>query len=256
MKIIAVIPAHMASVRFPGKILHEIEGLPMIEHVRRRALMSKKIDDVYVATCDLEIATVIKRFGGKVLMTSSSHQNGTSRVIEAIQDVECSHVILLQGDEPLLLPRHVDLMVDAIEKNHNAVMWNATAPISAEEELDRHSFVKCLISNSNRILICFRRSPLFGSVELQKLYIKKILGIIAYEKKFLLSLDNYSSSKLELLESIEQMKVIENDGQIISVAVEPSLPSINQPDEVDAVLAMLENNVEQVFLLKEVLNAQ
>ncbi len=256
MKIIAIIPAHMASVRFPGKILYEINGLPMIEHVRRRALMSNKIDDVYVATCNKEIASVIEKFGGKVIMTSSSHQNGTSRVVEAVKNISCSHVVLLQGDEPLLLPRHVDSMVDAIEKNPNAIMWNAIAPIGSGDELDRHSFVKCLVSNANRILLCFRRSPLFGDMELQKLYIKKILGIIAYEKDFLLSLQGTSPSKLELLESIEQMRVIENDGQVVAVPVEPSLPSINQPDEVDFVLDVLRNDDEQMYLLNEVLNAQ
>ena len=108
MKIVAVIPAHLASVRFPRKILFDFHGLPMIEHVRRRALLSKSISDVYVATCDNEIADVIKSFGGKVIMTSNSHTNGTSRVAEAIADIECSHVMLLQGDEPLLLPRHLD----------------------------------------------------------------------------------------------------------------------------------------------------
>ncbi len=101
MKIIAVIPAHMASVRFPRKILFQFHGLPMIEHVRRRALLSKAFDDVFVATCDEEIASVIRSFGGKIIMTANTHNNGTSRVAEAVKDIECSHVVLLQGDEPL-----------------------------------------------------------------------------------------------------------------------------------------------------------
>jgi CMP-2-keto-3-deoxyoctulosonic acid synthetase len=87
MKIVAIIPAHMASVRFPGKILHPFHGLPMIEHVRRRALLSSSLDDVFVATCDDAIASVIRGFGGKVIMTANTHKNGTTRVAEAIEKV-------------------------------------------------------------------------------------------------------------------------------------------------------------------------
>ena len=85
MKIVGVIPAHLASVRFPQKILFDIHGLPMIEHVRRRALLCGELEDVIVATCDIEIANIIKSYGGKVIMTSNSHKNGTSRVAEAIE---------------------------------------------------------------------------------------------------------------------------------------------------------------------------
>ena len=82
MKIVAIIPAHMASVRFPGKILFPFHGLPMIEHVRRRALMAGSLAEVIVATCDNEIASVIRGYGGKVVMTASTHKNGTTRVAE------------------------------------------------------------------------------------------------------------------------------------------------------------------------------
>jgi len=79
----------------------------MIEHVRRRALMCPSLDRVVVATCDDEIASTVRDFGGEVIMTSNTHRNGTTRVAEAAGKIGCSHVVLLQGDEPLLLPRHV-----------------------------------------------------------------------------------------------------------------------------------------------------
>lgn len=255
-KIVAVIPARMASSRFPGKVLLNIKGLPMLEHVRRRALISSKIDDVYVATCDPEIASVVEGFGGKVIMTNKNHSNGTSRVSEAVKKISCTHVVLLQGDEPLLLPRHIDLMVSSIENNPDSVMWNAIAPMNKIDELNRHSFVKCLVSNKNKILFCFRRSPLYGSVELQVSYVKKMLGIIAYDKNYLISMGDSKPTKIELLESIEQMRVIEEGGEIVGVLVEPSLPSINQPDEVDEVLDILENSDEQISLLKAIKNAR
>ena len=88
----------------------------MIEHVRRRALLSKKISDVYVATCDKKIADAVIAHGGKVILTDDHHLNGTSRVAEAVTEIDASHIILLQGDEPLLLPSYVDAVIDAIAK--------------------------------------------------------------------------------------------------------------------------------------------
>ena len=142
MKIIAVIPAHLASVRFPRKILFPFYDLPMIEHVRRRSLLARSLSDVFVATCDIEIADTVQSFGGQVIMTSDTHTNGTTRIAEAITNIDCSHVILLQGDEPLLLPSHLELLIEAINMDPDGDAWNATGPIQEIDELDRHSFVK------------------------------------------------------------------------------------------------------------------
>ena len=102
----------------------------MIEHVRRRAMMSERLEDVYVATCDEEIAAVVRDYGGKVIMTGDHHRNGTTRVEEAVRNIECSHVILLQGDEPLLLPSFIDTMIDAIASQPDGDAWNGTGPIA------------------------------------------------------------------------------------------------------------------------------
>ncbi len=252
MKIVAVIPAHMASVRFPGKILFPFHGLPMIEHVRRRALLSQAISDVIVATCDEDIASVIRGFGGKVVMTANTHKNGTTRVAEAIKDVDCTHVILLQGDEPLLLPRHVDALADAIRANPRGDAWNATGPIESAEELDRHSFVKCAVSQSGRIMHCFRRTPGYSSFEQQQIFVRKILGIIAYRKDFLMKVTTLPSAPVELAEFIEQMRILENDYCLQSVPVTPSLPSVNEPHEADVVLEYIWQEPEQKTLLEKI----
>lgn len=254
LKIIAVIPAHLASVRFPRKILFQFHGLPMIEHVRRRALLSSAISDVYVATCDEEIATAVRGFGGKVIMTANTHKNGTTRVAEAVKDIDCTHVILLQGDEPLLLPRHIDLMANAINMTPTGDSWNATGPIDNQEELDRHSFVKCSIGLNNRILYCFRRSPNYSSLEVQQSFVRKILGIIAYRKDFLLRLTELPPSIIEQAEFIEQMRIIEHGFNLSAVNVSPSLPSVNEPNEADIVLDYIKQNSEQSKLLESVLS--
>lgn len=247
MKIVAVIPAHLASVRFPRKILFPFYGLPMIEHVRRRALLST-VSDVYVATCDEEIAQVVRGAGGKVITTAVSHTNGTSRVAEAVKDIDCSHVILLQGDEPLLLPRHVDVISQAIASEPGGDAWNATGPIEHKEELDRHSFVKCAVAAGSRIIYCFRRSPCFSDFAIQQTFIRKILGIIAYRKTFLLQLTALSASAIEQAEFIEQMRIIENGYLLRSVPVSPSLPSVNEPGEAGIILDYIQQNTEQQAL--------
>jgi 3-deoxy-manno-octulosonate cytidylyltransferase (CMP-KDO synthetase) len=252
-RIAAIIPSHLASTRFPRKILFPFHGLPMIEHVRRRALLAKGLSEVVVATCDAEIADAVRAGGGTVVMTSNTHRNGTSRVAEAVAGLDCTHVILLQGDEPLLLPRHVEAMVAAIEASPDGDAWNATAPISAPEELDRHSFVKCSIGQDGRILYGFRRSPSAAPFEDQIAYIRKVLGIIAFRRESLMAISAAPVSVVERYESIEQMRILEAGHSLYSVPVEESLPSVNEPHEADIVLGYIRSMPEQAHLLQRIL---
>jgi len=255
VKIIAVIPAHLASVRFPRKILHKIHGLPMIEHVRRRALLSQKISDVFVATCDEEIADLVSKNGGNVIMTAKSHKNGTTRVSEAVHNIDCSHVLLLQGDEPLLLPSDIDLVAQEIINSPDIDSWNATGPIDDPAELDRHSFVKCAVSHLNYIMLCFRRSPCYSDLTHQQVFIRKILGIIAYRKEFLIKIAALDESALEKAEFIEQMRIIENNYKLKSVPFNSSLPSVNEPNEVNVVLDFIKKSSSQQIILSKTLNS-
>ena len=177
---VAVIPTHLASVRFPRKILFEIDGLPMIELVRRRALLCSSLERVVVATCDDEIASVVTSCGGDVIMTSPQHKNGTSRVAEAVNNIDCSHVILVQGDEPLLLPSYIDRIISSIKTNLDIQAWNATAPIIDANVLT--PFILCVVNEANRIIYCFRRSPCYSPPDIQSLFIRKILGLIAFRR--------------------------------------------------------------------------
>ena len=249
--IIAVIPAHMLSVRFPGKILHPFFGHPMIEHVRRRAQLASLIDDVYVATCDQIIADTIRDYGGKVIMTGNHHKNGTTRVAEAVKDIDCSHVILLQGDEPLLKPDHVDAVASAIIADPDGDAWNATATLDHLDDMDRHSFVKCAIGHDGRILYCFRRCPSHADFTDRQNYIKKIMGIIAYRKDILIKLISIPPSFIETTEFIEQMRLLDHGMSMQSVPLDIALPSVNEPNEGDIVIQYLNNHPDQQVLLKQ-----
>ena len=119
-------------------------------------------DRVVVATCDQEIYDLVRSNGGDALMTSGEHPNGTSRVAEAIENIDCSHVVLLQGDEPLILPSHLAAMVDAISTRVDCKILNAVGPIESSDELIQLSSVKCTVARDNRIIYCFERVQLLA----------------------------------------------------------------------------------------------
>lgn len=251
-KLAAIIPAHLASVRFPRKVLFPFHGLAMIEHVRRRAELATAVSEVYVTTCDQEVADVVAGFGGRVIPSAPTHTNGTSRVAEAVRQIDCSHVVLLQGDEPLLLPRHVDAFAEAIRRDPGGDAWNATGSLDHPDELDRHSFVKCAVSTTGRVLYCFRRGPGYAEFERQRTFIRKILGIIAYRRDFLLKLTELPPSPIEVAEFIEQMRIVDHGFRLQSVPVSPSLPSVNEPGEADVVLEYINRDPEQRALLEQI----
>ena len=110
IKIVGIIPAHLDSIRFPKKIIKKIYDTPMIEHVRRRTKLAKNLKEVYVATNSKIISDIVIQNGGKVIKTKKFHRNGTSRCAEAVNKINCTHVVIIQGDEPLILPRQIDKM--------------------------------------------------------------------------------------------------------------------------------------------------
>ena len=169
-------------------------------------------------------------------------------------DIKCSHVILLQGDESLLLPRHIDKIAKEIKQDPDTLAWNATGPIEKSEELDRHSFVKCLVSELGYILYCFRRSPCYSDFEKKQKFMRKILGIIAYKKEFLLHLTSLEESPIEQAEYIEQMRIIENNYKLKSIKINTSLPSVNEPHEAKIVLDYIESSSEQKQILEGIVN--
>ncbi len=252
MREVVVIPARLNSLRFPKKILFNIKGLPMLEHVRRRVLLSKKVDNVFIATCDNEIKNVMESFGANVIMTSAKHLNGTSRVAEAIENIDCKNVILIQGDEPLILPNDIEYFINNVKNSSNTNAWNATGPIDFETELSKETFVKCSVYN-DKILYCFRKTPSVNNFKAQKKYVRKILGIIAFNKNFLLDIVKVKPTPIEISESIEQMRIIEKGYNLKSIPFSNSQPSINKPSEVEDVLNCFDKNYEQRLILKKVL---
>ena len=228
MKFIAVIPAHLASVRFPNKILFDFFGLPMIEHVRRRALLSGYLSEVYVATCDKAIAEIVSSYGGKVIMTSNKHRNGTSRVAEAVLTYDCSHVLLLQGDEPQIFPEDLINLKTAFTSSRNKVI-NLVCPIEGEGVSDPN-LVKVIMDSDSNILYFTRTSVPHNSTKAIRQ-----LGMIGFTKDALAEYINLQATQLEELESIDMMRFIENDYQIKGVISSSLILGVDRPEDIQKV---------------------
>lgn len=249
MKIGCVIPAHLKSVRFPRKILFFIKGLEMVEHVRRRALLCKSLNqNVYVATGDKKILNLVKKNNGKVIKTYNQHLNGTSRVAEAIKYTDLTHVIILQGDEPLIYPEYLDSFVKTIKKDKKVDCWNLIAPIKHINDLNKKSFVKGIIDKNNYIIELDRK---INSKKINQAY--KILGLIALKRKALLKIVKTKPSINEKYKFIEQLRIIENRMTLKGVRVRHALPSINEKKDLKKVLYELKKNKKQIKIFKKIL---
>ena len=254
MNVVACIPAHLESIRLKNKILLKFYGLEMIEHVRRRALISGAFDKVFVATGDERIASLIESYEGNVIRTKKNHISGTTRVAEAAEKIDATHIVIIQGDEPLMLPKHLQEFVNAIKQNPLVSSWNLTSKLLDAEDLDKHSFVKCALGDDNKILYCFRKSPSFSKSLKDLRYFRKILGLLAFKKEVLMELSKFKKTDLEMTESIEQLKTIYYGYDLLSVDVEPTLPSVNEPGDEEKIYKYVNDNFLQEKLINDVIN--
>ena len=251
MKIVGIIPSHLNSIRFPGKILYKIKGLPMIEHVRRRALLSKEFDEVIVCTCDLRIKKVINDNSGKVILTSRKHKNGTSRVIDALKKIKASHIVIIQGDEPLIDPKYFKIFIKNIKKDNlkkNIHAWNLVSQIKKNIHLKNPTFVKCKMNYNNIVEDLFR-------IKKQKKTSKniyKILGIIGFRRKTLNKIKNFKPSSNEKKISIEQLRIIENQMGLKGVKVNVPLPSVNEFTDLKEVNRILNTDKSQKKIYQKI----
>lgn len=243
-KFIGIIPCHLNSIRLKKKILIDINGLPMVEHVRRRALESKNLDRVFIASGDDQILDVMRSFNADTIKTKLIHKNGTSRVIEAIKKIKSKYVLLIQGDEPLLKPSYIDILIDEINNDSKSDVWNLTAPLK-KDEINKSSIVKCEIKK-NLIINLFRNSRSSNK------NFRKILGLIAFKKDVLMRLNRYAPSIKEKKLSIEQLRIIENNFNLKSVNVRQSLQSVNVTGDVEKVKKILKKNRYQINMQKKI----
>jgi len=249
-----VIPARLASERLPNKVLLDFAGLPMIEHVRRRAMMNRYSVPVYVASGDTEILEIVEYFGGRCLRTYKDHTDGLSRVNEAVANLSFEHYIILQGDEILVVPSEIDRVIEEISNSPEVEVWNQITSLFHPDELENVNIVKCLTDTSNNIFSIFRKSPLTSKIDKQMTLVSKICGLFAVSKGAMNEICRKENSRLQMAESIEQLKFIEYGFLIKSIATAFNFPSINLLEDVDKVKEVIRTSPQQSRMLDEILS--
>lgn len=231
-KVAIVIPARYASTRFPGKPLVKIGGLTMIERVYTQAQKCDYADEVVVATDDERIAEAVRQFGGKVVMTGSHHNSGTDRLAEVARlHPEFDIVINVQGDEPLIAPGTIDAAIAPLLHDSSVHMSTVAAPINDAYEIASNTVVKVVVDNSGNALY-FSRFPIpfvRDSAEAAKTTYLAHIGLYGYRRETLLKISAAPQTMLELAESLEQLRALENGVRIRVVQVTSRSPAIDTP---------------------------
>ena len=247
MKFLGIIPARYASIRFLGKPLCDMLGKPMIQRVYEQVQYT--VDLLYVATDDARIEAAVKAFGGNVIMTSSLHHSGTDRCFEAYSKIGDGHdiVINIQGDEPFIQPEQIELLKKCflISDTQIATLVKPFDPAcDFEQDLLNPNSPKVVISQ-NREALYFSRSiiPYIRGCESAKwldsgMFYKHI-GLYAYRAAVLKAIVNLPQSPLELAESLEQLRWLDNGYKIKVAITQQETMGIDTPEDMERALAFL-----------------
>ena len=250
--VLAVIPARFHSTRLPGKILADIAGKSMIEHVYRRAAAATRVHAVIVATDDERIASAVRSFGGAALMTRADHVSGTDRIAEAIGNLPCRAVVNVQGDEPLIEPETIDAAIAPLLADSSVEMSTLSRPFQSLEEFKSPHVVK-VVTNLVGDALYFSRAPIPASgpstSALRATADKSApsalaglpaaarahVGLYVYRRETLLKLAAAPAVPLELEESLEQLRALAHGIKIRVVETRHIAAGVDTPEDLERV---------------------
>lgn len=241
-KIAVVIPARYASTRFPGKPLFPLAGKPMIQHVWERCAKAKGVQRVIVATEDKRIQKACEGFGAECVLTSEGCRSGTDRVAEVARKKlkGFTHFINVQGDEPLVDPGTITKLATAMAKDRKIQMITSASVFGPDEDLQNPNAVKVVMDREGDALY-FSRSPIpFVRNETKGLRFFRHQGIYGYTSKTLFDFVKWKPTLLEMAESLEQLRALENGVKIRVVEVKHLSVGVDTPADAEAVTPLLE----------------
>lgn len=215
MNILAIIPARMGSSRFPGKPLEKINGKPMIGHVFENVCKCKLLTKTVVATCDEVIFQYINTLGGEAVMTSNKHERASDRAAEALEILEqkdgCNYdiIVMVQGDEPMTHPDMITEAVTPMLADETIKVINLVANVASQEEFEDRNCIKVVLDINDNAMF-FSREPIPTQKFDLNVPMKKQVCIIPFTKQFLIDYQNMDPTPLEMVESIDMMRVLEN----------------------------------------------
>ena len=243
MKCIAVIPARYASTRFEGKPLADILGKPMVQHVYERASQSKFLSKVIVATDDQRIYDAVKNFSGNVEMTPAC-PTGTDRVTIVAKKIDCDIVVNIQGDEPLIEPQHIDLMLHPFIDRPDIQVTTLKERIDTIEDYMDRNIVK-VVTNLQGDALYFSRGPIPSTPEnieptfTDDTAVFKHIGLYAFRKDQLLTFTTWERTPHEISENLEQLRLLENGVHIHVVETTTPLIGVDVPADLKRVIDFL-----------------
>jgi len=224
-----VIPARYGPTRLPGKPLLCETGKYLVQHVYERACLARSASRVLVATDDSRIVAAVQQFGGHAVLTRHDHASGTDRVAEVAGQIDCDPIINVQGDEPLIDPAALDLLVDILHRDPQAEMATLAAPLHSAEQWRSPHCVKVVCDEAGKALY-FSRSPIPFVRDAQPDFSARParflqhIGIYAYRTAFLLRLASLPPSPLEQLEKLEQLRALASGCRIrVGMVAQPTL---------------------------------
>jgi 3-deoxy-manno-octulosonate cytidylyltransferase (CMP-KDO synthetase) len=237
--VLAVIPARFHATRLPGKILADLGGRPMIEHVYRRATAAGLVHAVIVATDDERIADAVRSFGGAALLTRADHVSGTDRIAEVVRELPCRAVVNLQGDEPLIEPATIDAAVAPLLADPAVEMSTVSRPLAGIDEFRSPHVVK-VVSNSAGDAMYFSRAAIPASAPSAgpgavPSAARAHVGLYVYRRDTLLKLAALPPAALELEESLEQLRALAHGIRIRVVDTRHMAAGVDTPADLERV---------------------
>ena len=241
MKVIGIIPARYDSTRFPGKPLVDINGMTMIQRVYNQVKHAASLSEVVVATDDQRIFDHVQSFAGNVLLTSKEHQSGTDRCAEIINKVSGFEVAInIQGDEPFIDPQQIDLLVSCFQQEDTQIA-TLIRKIEQMQDLENTNKPKVVINNKQEAVYFSRQAiPYFRGKDMRD-WLKEMdyynhIGIYGYRTEILKEISKLPVSKLELAESLEQLRWIDNGYQIKTAISNHLNQAIDTPEDLKYIL--------------------
>ncbi|MBS0185071.1 MAG: 3-deoxy-manno-octulosonate cytidylyltransferase [Proteobacteria bacterium] len=236
MNKICIIPARMGSSRFPGKPLKKALNIPVIIHVAKRCLLSEHLNYVAVATCDKEIENVCHEHNIPVILTSPKHERCTDRVSEAIEKLSFSVeqedlIIMVQGDEILVTPNMIDMVIRDYEQTHSPVI-NLLSKLYRESDHQDPNVVKVVSAPDQRALY-FSRSPIPSTYRDKNVTSYQQTGVIGFSRKFLKEFSELPQTPLEKIESIDMLRVLEHSLPLRVVYTEKETVAVDVPYDLE-----------------------
>lgn len=249
MKTIAIIPARLAATRFPNKPMASIQGMPMIGHCYIRSKFCSLLDEIYVATCDTEIKEYIESIGGKAIMTADVHERATERTAEALLNIEALQpgtkydiIVMVQGDEPLVDP---DMLREAIEPllNGDKMVSNLMASLPTQNEHENPNNVK-VVTNIKGEAIYMSREPIPSRKKFKgEIPAFRQLGLIAFTREALLKFVALPTTPLEIIESVDMNRLIENGVPIFMTATKYLADSVDTVEDLSRVEEKMKKDI-------------